>query len=57
MWTAQSRAGAPWYQHEKLGYNYRMSNIITGGVSGQIPYMEEHRQQRKAIYERHKEEL
>lgn len=27
-WSTQSREDAPWYQHEELGYNYRMSNVI-----------------------------
>ncbi|MCR5629804.1 DegT/DnrJ/EryC1/StrS family aminotransferase [Eubacterium sp.] len=54
-WSTQSREEAPWYQHEELGYNYRMSNIIAGIVRGQIPYLEEHIAQKKAIYERYKE--
>ena len=53
-WSTQSREDAPWYQHEELGYNYRMSNIIAGVVRGQLPYAEEHRAQKKAIYERYK---
>lgn len=56
-WSTQSREDAPWYQHEEIGYNYRMSNIIAGVVRGQIPYLEEHIQQKKAIYERYKEGL
>ena len=56
-WSTQSREEAPWYQHEELGYNYRMSNIIAGIVRGQIPYLEEHIAQKKAIYERYKEGL
>ena len=54
-WSTQSREAAPWYQHEELGYNYRMSNIIAGVVRGQIPYLDEHIAQKKAIYERYKE--
>lgn len=54
-WSTQSREGAPWYQHEELGYNYRMSNIIAGVVRGQIPYLDEHIEQKKAIYERYKD--
>ena len=46
---------APWYQHEELGYNYRMSNVIAGVVRGQIPRLEEHIAQKKEIYERYKE--
>lgn len=54
-WSTQSRENAPWYQHEELGYNYRMSNVIAGVVRGQIPYLEEHIAQKKAIYERYME--
>ena len=50
-WSTQSRENAPWYQHEELGYNYRMSNVIAGVVRGQFPYLEEHIAQKKAIYE------
>lgn len=56
-WSTQSREDAAWYQHEELGYNYRMSNIIAGVVRGQLPYLEEHIAQKKAIYERYKEGL
>lgn len=54
-WSTQSRENAPWYQHEELGYNYRMSNVIAGVVRGQIPYLEEHIAQKKTIYMRYKE--
>lgn len=54
-WSTQARENAPWYQHEETGYNYRMSNVIAGIVRGQLPYLEEHIRQKKAIYERYKE--
>ena len=54
-WSTQARECAPWYQHEEVGYNYRMSNVIAGVVRGQIPHLEEHIAQKKAIYERYKE--
>ena len=56
-WSTQSRENASWYQHEELGYNYRMSNVIAGVVRGQLPYLEEHIAQKKAIYERYREGL
>ena len=56
-WSTQSRENAPWYQHEELGYNYRMSNVIAGVVRGQLPHLEEHIAQKKAIYMRYKEGL
>lgn len=54
-WSTQARENAPWYQHEEIGYNYRMSNVIAGIVRGQYVYLDEHITQKKAIYERYKE--
>ena len=56
-WSTQSREAAPWYQHEEIGYNYRMSNIIAGVIRGQIPYLNEHITQKNAIYERYEKGL
>ena len=56
-WSTQSREDAAWYQHIEMGYNYRMSNLIAGVVRGQLPHMEEHIAQKKAIYERYREGL
>lgn len=56
-WSTQSREDAPWYQHEEIGYNYRMSNVIAGVVRGQLPYLQEHIDQKKAIYERYRDGL
>ncbi len=54
-WSTQSRENAPWYQHEEVGYNYRMSNVIAGVIRGQFKYLDEHISQKKAIYERYKQ--
>ena len=54
-WSTQSREAAPWYQHEEIGYNYRMSNVIAGVVRGQLPYLDEHIAEKKAIYMRYRE--
>jgi len=56
-WSTQAREDAAWYQHEELGYNYRMSNVVAGVVRGQLPYLEEHMAQKRAIYERYREGL
>ena len=56
-WSTQSREDAPWYQHEEIGYNYRMSNIIAGVIRGQIPYLDKHIAQKRIIWERYKEGL
>ena len=53
-WSTQSREAAPWYQHEELGYNYRMSNIIAGVIRGQLGYLNLHIDQKQKIYERYK---
>jgi len=56
-WSTQSREDAPWYEHEELGYNYRMSNVIAGILRGQYEYIEEHISQKKSIYERYRDGL
>ena len=56
-WSTQSREAAPWYQHEELGYNYRMSNVIAGVARGQMPYLETHIAQKMTVYERYKKGL
>lgn len=56
-WSTQSREAAPWYQHEELGYNYRMSNVIAGVIRGQFPHLQEHIAQKKAVWERYREGL
>ena len=56
-WSTQSREAAPWYQHEEIGYNYRMSNVIAGVVRGQLPYLNEHIDKKRKIYERYQEGL
>ena len=54
-WSAQSRENVPWYQHEEIGYNYRMSNVIAGIVRGQFPHLPEHIARKQAIYQRYKD--
>ena len=54
-WSTQSREAAPWYQHEEVGYNYRMSNVVAGVIRGQFPYLEEHIARKREIYERYKD--
>lgn len=54
-WSTQSREAAPWYQHEEIGYNYRMSNIIAGVIRGNMLHIDEHISQKRSIYNRYKE--
>ena len=56
-WSTQAREAADLYQHEEVGYNYRMSNVIAGVIRGQYPHLKEHIAQKKAIWERYKEGL
>ncbi len=56
-WSTQSRENAPWYQHEEIGYNYRISNIVAGIIRGQIPYLEEHISQKREIWYRYEKGL
>ena len=54
MYATQYRESYPYYQHEKIGYNYRMSNICAGIGRGQMTVVEEHLAHHKhvqALYE------
>ena len=54
MYATQFRESYPYYQHEKIGYNYRMSNICAGIGRGQMTVVEEHLAHHKhvqALYE------
>lgn len=57
FWATQAREKALWYQHEEIGYNYRMSNIVAGIGRGQLPYLDEHRDAKEKIYRRYEERL
>ncbi|MDE7327291.1 MAG: DegT/DnrJ/EryC1/StrS family aminotransferase [Lachnospiraceae bacterium] len=54
-WSTQSRENAAWYQHEELGFNYRMSNLIAGVVRGQLMHLEEHIAQKKMVYQEYRQ--
>ena len=54
-WSTQARENAPWYQHEEVGYNYRMSNVVAGVIRGQYEYLEDHIERKKAVYERYRD--
>lgn len=55
FWATQAREPAPHYQHEEIGYNYRMSNIVAGIGRGQLHYLDQHIQRKREIYETYKE--
>lgn len=50
FFATQAREPFPYYQHEKIGYNYRMSNICAGIGRGQMFVLEEHVARRRAIH-------
>lgn len=51
FWATQAREKARWYQHEEIGYNYRMSNIVAGIGRGQLRVLDKRIEQKRAIYE------
>ncbi|MBQ0083928.1 MAG: aminotransferase class V-fold PLP-dependent enzyme [Clostridiales bacterium] len=57
FWSTQAREQAPWYQHEDIGFNYRMSNVVAGIGRGQLKHLEEHRERKEAIYRRYEKGL
>ena len=57
FWATQARENAPWYQHEEIGYNYRMSNVLAGIGRGQLMHMDEHRDRKEQIYRRYEAAL
>lgn len=50
FYATQARENAPHYQHECIGYNYRMSNICAGIGRGQMFVLDEHIARRRAIH-------
>ena len=57
FYATQAREAAPWYQHEVIGYNYRMSNIVAGIGRGQLVHVEAHRDAKERIYRRYESAL
>ena len=55
--ATQARENAPWYQHEEIGYNYRMSNISAGIGRGQMKVLPLRVEQKRAIFARYSENL
>ena len=55
--ATQAREPFPWYQHEEIGYNYRMSNIVAGIGRGQAKVLPLRIRQKRAIFERYVKNL
>lgn len=51
FYATQARENFPYYQHEKIGYNYRMSNVCAGIGRGQMEVLEEHIAHHKHIHQ------
>ncbi|MCL2798099.1 MAG: DegT/DnrJ/EryC1/StrS family aminotransferase [Firmicutes bacterium] len=51
FWATQSREKAAWYQHEEIGYNYRLSNILAGIGRGQLKVLEARVKRKTEIFE------
>ena len=57
MYATQYRESYPYYQHEKIGYNYRMSNICAGIGRGQMTILDEHIAHHKKVQKMYEELL
>lgn len=57
FWATQAREKARYYQHEEIGYNYRMSNIVAGIGRGQLKVLDQRVAKKKYIFEFYKREL
>lgn len=57
FWATQAREDKPYYQHEEIGYNYRMSNITAGIGRGQLKVLDERVEKKRYIYDYYKKEL
>ena len=52
-WATQSREPVPWYEHEEIGYNYRLSNILAALGRAQLSRLPDIIQRRRAIRDRY----
>ena len=57
FYATQARESYPYYQHEEIGYNYRMSNICAGIGRGQMTVLREHIEHHQLLYRLYKELL
>ncbi|MDU4934715.1 MAG: DegT/DnrJ/EryC1/StrS family aminotransferase [Peptostreptococcaceae bacterium] len=55
FWSTQSREQERHYEHNELGFNYRMSNVLAGIGRGQLKVLDERIKQKKYIYESYKQ--
>lgn len=55
FWATQSREPVAWYEHEEIGFNYRMSNVLAGIGRGQLEVLEERVAARRANARRYRD--
>lgn len=55
--STQARDQAPHYQHSRIGYNYRMSNVLAGIGRGQMEVLDARVTARRANFQRYRDEL
>lgn len=55
--STQAREPFPWYQHEEIGYNYRLSNIAAGIGRGQMKVLDKRVEKKRSIFERYARNL
>lgn len=55
FWATQARDNALWYEHSRMGYNYRMSNVLAGIGRGQLQVLGERVRQRREIAFRYRD--
>lgn len=55
--STQARVAVPHYQHEEIGYNYRMSNVVAGIVRGQLRVLRERLSRKREIFEWYRSRL
>lgn len=55
FWATQARENFPWYQHEEIGYNYRMSNVVAGIGRGQLKVLQDRVEKKRAIFQAYAE--
>ncbi|MBG9942484.1 aminotransferase class I/II-fold pyridoxal phosphate-dependent enzyme [Brevibacillus formosus] len=57
FWSTQAKEPARHYQHEEMGYNYRLSNVLAAIGRGQLRVLEERIEARRGIYKRYEQAL
>jgi dTDP-4-amino-4,6-dideoxygalactose transaminase len=57
FWATQSRKDFPWYEHEEIGYNYRLSNILAALGRSQLERIDQTVSRRREVRDRYRAEL